>query len=69
MISIDESRSYATEANLLTALKRLGFDTCRPIIVRNRDGRWTAVFGLHVSGAGATGDVMRFARHGFMTIN
>ncbi len=41
----------------------------RPLVVCNRAGRFTAVFGIAISGMGATGDIMRAARAGFKTIN
>jgi len=44
--NIDTSRSYATEAALLKALDRRGLGNYRPLVVRNRAGRWTAVFGV-----------------------
>lgn len=43
-LDIDNSRSYATEANLLTALDKLGLGSCRPLVVCNRAGRFTAIF-------------------------
>lgn len=43
-LNIDTAKSYATEENLDAGLKRLGFDDLRPMKVRNRAGRWTAVF-------------------------
>ena len=69
LFDIDNSKSYATEANLIAALERLGLSELRPVIVCNRAGRFTAVFGLHLSGLAANGDVMRAARHGFKTID
>ena len=68
-MSLNESRSYATEANLLAALRKLGFENDRPLIARNHEGRWTAIFGFHLSGVYKTGDVTRYARRGFMTID
>lgn len=69
MLNVDECKSYATEANLLKALTKLGLDKCRPVIVCNRKGRFTAIFGLNISGMAGTGNVMFAAHHGFMTIN
>lgn len=69
LMNIDTSRSYATEANLLKALQQLGLAGMRPLVVRNREGRWTAVFGLHLSGMAKSGDVMAAASHGFKTID
>lgn len=67
--NIDKSRSYATEEGLLRALEKLGLLDMRPIVVCNREGRFTAIFGLHLSGMASTGDVTAAARHGFKTIN
>jgi hypothetical protein len=69
MLNIDTSKSYATENNLIVALTKLGIVNDRPLIVRNREGRYTAVFGFHLSGAYETGDCTRYARLGFMTID
>lgn len=70
MLNIDTCKSYATEDNLMKALKKLGFDQDRPLIVRNREGRFTAVFGLHLSGLGAEGGYIgKYAGQGFMTID
>jgi len=68
IFNIDTAKSYATEENLMKALVKLGFDKCSPLVVMNRVGRHTAVFGLHLSGVAASGDVTKFARHGFKTI-
>ncbi|UGY15180.1 hypothetical protein HAP48_0042760 [Bradyrhizobium septentrionale] len=67
--NIDNAKSYATEANLMKALATLGLDQMRPVIVRNREGRFTAIFGLHLSGMACSGNVMAAANHGFKTIN
>ena len=68
-MNIDTSKSYATEANLMKALVKLGLDKMLPLVVCNRNGRYTAVFGLHNSGLAKTGNVTFAARHGFMTID
>jgi 3-mercaptopyruvate sulfurtransferase SseA len=67
--NIDNAKSYATEANLMKALTNLGLDKMRPIVVCNREGRFTAIFGLHLSGMAETGNVMAAAHHGFKTVN
>lgn len=67
LFDIDAMKSYVTEANLMTALRRLGLDTRCPLVVCNRQGRFTAVFGLH--NANVQGDMSFAARHGFMTID
>lgn len=61
MLNIDKSKSYATEENLVKALKKLRA-TNGYVIVRNRMGRYTAVFSYHVHG-------VRMVHAGFMTIN
>lgn len=68
-MNIADSKSYATKKNLEAALAKAGLASKHPIIVRNDEGRWTAIFGLHLSGMAETGDVMFAARHGFLTIN
>lgn len=65
-MNIDTARSYATEANLIAALKKVGLDECRPLIVRNRAGRWTAVFGCALSGHYNSPSI---AHEGFPIIN
>lgn len=45
MINIDNARSYSDETRLWRALENLGFHKARPVIVCNRNGRFTAVFG------------------------
>jgi hypothetical protein len=42
--NIDLAKSYATEENLTRALDRLNFTSLRPMVVRNREGRFTAIF-------------------------
>lgn len=63
--SIDTCRSYATETNLVRALTSLGLNRARPLVVRNRAGRFTAVFGY-----GSLGNIMPVlvANAGFMVI-
>lgn len=48
---IDTAKSYATEDNLLAALAKLHFAPELAMVVRNRAGRWTAVFHLRDYGA------------------
>ena len=62
--SIDTCRSYATEAALMKGLERLGLTGYRPLVVRNREGRWTAVFGV----SSFSGYLALAASKGFMTI-
>lgn len=64
--NIDTCKSYATEDNLMRALKEHGLDdAARPLVVRNRAGRYTAVFAYsHVQGFG----VARVAGLGFKVL-
>jgi hypothetical protein len=68
-MNIDTAKSYATEDNLLKALKKFGLDSKMPLVVCNRQGRFTAVFGLHLSGMAQNGNVTAAARLGFCTID
>lgn len=70
MMSIDGCRSYATEANLMKALEKLGFAGDKPLVVKNREGRFTAVFGCDLSGLKEHGGYIGvYASAGFMTID
>ncbi len=62
----DNSRSFATEANLLKALAVLNFPAeYRFVICRKIDGRYTAIFqGQSITDGNMTGP----AREGFFTI-
>jgi len=52
VITLENTRSYASESNLMKGLQKLGLDNvtmggdfpCRYIITRTPEGRWTAVF-------------------------
>ena len=78
-LSIDDCRSYATEANLDKAIAKHGLDnwtdstrhgqhTCRYMKVRNSEGRWTAIF-LVSEHANLCGGYIGFAaQHGFMSV-
>lgn len=46
MININNARSYSDETRLWKALEKLGLHGARPLVVCNRDGRFTAVFGV-----------------------
>jgi hypothetical protein len=78
-LSIEDCKSYATEANLDKALNRLGLDSyrddeqhvpCRFMKVRNGAGRWTAIFmATEYFSRNKTGGYVCFAsQHGFMSI-
>ena len=42
--NIDTAKSYTTEANLVKALDALGWAADDYMVVRNREGRFTAIF-------------------------
>lgn len=44
MPDIDKCRSYATEERLMNSLQGRGLHDWRYVVVRNRAGRWTAIF-------------------------
>lgn len=78
-ITLENCKSYATEANLEAALRRLGLDNyteddggipCRYIVARTPDGRWTAIFlASQFFRANKTGGYVGFAsEHHFMTV-
>jgi len=73
-------KTYATEANLRKALAAKGLDdytstdasgcevTCRYLVVRTPDGRWTAIF-LASQFLNLCGGYVGFAsQHGFMSV-
>lgn len=62
--NIDTAKSFATEANLERALARLGLSANWHVVVRNRAGRWTAIFPV----SQCNGYLGQFAQHGFKTI-
>lgn len=64
-LNIDNCTSYATEANLIKALTRLGFVNDRHMVVCNRAGRFTAVFPFSNIQGGYVG---LYASRGFMTL-
>ena len=66
MLNIDNAKSFATEANLMKALERAGLANARPLIVRNREGRWTAIFGAALSGMVNPASI---AHTGFMVLS
>jgi len=65
-MDINSCRSYATRENLKKNLAKLGLDKHRPIIVRNDQGRWTAIFGYTLSGYPNPATI---AHMGYMVIN
>ena len=66
MFDIDTSRSYATEENLNKGLTKLALESIPHITVRNRQGRYTAIFPYS-----RLGDVpaIHVADAGFMVVN
>lgn len=79
VISIEEARSYSTEANLDKALTRLGLDDytvevkgwvyrCRYMKVRNSEGRWTAIFLVSEFMKHSGGYIGFASQYGFMSI-
>ena len=64
-MNIDTAKSYATEENLRKGLERLHFADARHVVVRNREGRFTAIFPLS---ACKDGYIARFAAEGFFTL-
>jgi hypothetical protein len=64
--NIDTAKSYATEANLLKALEKHGLAEARYMVVRNRAGRFTAIFSLSQNGFDG-GYVGIYSQHGFKT--
>jgi len=65
--NIDTAKSYATEENLMKALSKFGLADHKPLVVRNREGRFTAIFSI--SHGDFKGDIMCAARHGFKTFS
>lgn len=64
VMNIDTAKSYATEENLRKGLERLHFAESRHVVVRTREGRWTAIFPL----SSCDGYIARFAAAGFFTL-
>lgn len=62
---IDCAKSYKTAENLHAALLRLGFECDRYIIVRNSQGRFTAIFILDRSEGGY---IARWSSAGFISV-
>lgn len=68
MTNIDNQKSYSSERNLQTALIKHGLNTANPIIVRNREGRWTAIFtAARLDRAGLP--LIAPCHRGFLTVN
>lgn len=69
IFQLDECKSYATEAALMKKLEKAHLLDKMPVICRNREGRWTAVFGLDNAMKGQGGYLGFAAQHGFLTIS
>ncbi|AAT69520.1 gp44 [Alphaproteobacteria phage PhiJL001] len=78
VITLENSKSYATEANLDKALVKLGLAeytggekfACRYIKCQNGEGRWTAIFLIsEYFNRNETGGYVGIAsQHGFMSV-
>lgn len=64
-MNIDTAKSYATEENLMRALEKLSLADRCPMVVRNREGRWTAIFSASMGRF--DGNIGLAARCGFKT--
>lgn len=73
MINIDDARSYTDETRLWRALENMGLHKLNPIVVCNRKGRFTAIFGLaHIEQAQqrcAGAPMIAVVQKGFPVIN
>jgi hypothetical protein len=65
ILDIDNCKSYATQENLLKALKKHQISDFRYLVVKNTQNRWTAIFPFSNI---KDGNVTLFARYGFMTL-
>ena len=69
-IALRDQRSYISKANLLKALNKLGIADFNPIIVKNEDNRWTAIFRLHkLDNTPLQGNCVAIPTMGFLLIN
>ena len=78
VITLENCRSYATEANLMKGLEKMGLDSygfegempCRFVVAKNAENRWTAIFLVsEYFNRNKTGGYVGFAsQHGFMTV-
>jgi len=69
-ISIKDQRSYVSKKNLLKALTKLGIAEYQPIIVKNDDNRYTAIFRLHkLDNTPLQGNCIAIPTMGFLLIN
>lgn len=63
--TLDNCKSYKTEANLLAALEKLGFREDRYIVCLTLQGRFTAIFPQSNI---QDGNICRYSSQGFMTL-
>jgi hypothetical protein len=66
-LDIDGARSYATEGGLRKALTKLGLSDDRPLVVCNRQGRYTAIF--HLAHARDQQRALSAPHRGFLLFN
>lgn len=66
MMNIDNSRSFATQENLIASLKKNGLDNYKFVVVKNTENRWTAIFPNSFLPADA--DRFGIASRGFMVL-
>lgn len=68
IITLENAKGYATEANLMKKVNKI-FPAVGPndrcIVCRKPDGKWTAIFQIDTDVGGYIG---RYAQEGFMTI-
>jgi hypothetical protein len=62
------SKSYANEENLMKALNKMNLLQFKPFIVRNVEGRWTAIFSVATIDR-FSGNPMYAVNCGFFTSN
>jgi len=65
-MNVDSSKSYATQENLMKALEKMDLLRFRPVVVRNKEGRWMAIFGYSLSQHQNPASICHL---GFMVIN
>lgn len=70
ILTLENSKGYASEANLHKALARTGLDTygARYIICRKPDGTWTAIFLISEYLRDKGGYVGVASQFGFMSV-
>jgi hypothetical protein len=69
IFQLDNCKSYATEKALMKKLETTGLINMMPVICCNREGRWTAIFGLDNAMKGQGGYLGFASQYGFLTIS